>query len=102
LEEELPSVERSQNAVAIINMRGREALGSTLLEVFERYATDLRVNGNKLILAEVKRSVRDQLERTNQVRTFRRANIYLETERYGESILDAYHDAQDWIEGKLR
>jgi SulP family sulfate permease len=96
-EEALPSIEDTHNAVVILHLRGRSEVGSTLLAILERYAERLKDNGSKLMLAEVSRNVRHQLVHTGQIQTIGWENIYMATERFGESLLDAYGDAKRWI-----
>jgi len=97
-EEALPSVKGTYHAVAILSLRGRPEVGSTLLAVLERYAETLKTNHSRLILAEVSSNVRRQLVHTGQIHSFGWENIYMATERFGESLLDAYQDANRWIQ----
>jgi SulP family sulfate permease len=66
-EEEAPSADQSQQAVAILILRGREKVGSTLLNVLQRYAEALRDNGGQLILTDVSDPVREQLSQTGML-----------------------------------
>ena len=52
LEEDLPQVEETRNAVVILSLRGHTELGSTFIGVLERYAQALHVHGNTLMLVE--------------------------------------------------
>jgi len=96
-EEALPSIEETHNAVVILALRGRSEVGSTLLAILERHAEMLKENDSLLMLAEVSSHVRQQLVHTGQIQTIGWENIYMATERYGESLLDAYGDAKRWI-----
>ncbi|NOX61804.1 MAG: SulP family inorganic anion transporter [Chloroflexi bacterium] len=97
-EEQLPDVgDDTRCAVVIIGLRGVTEVGSTLLEVLERYATSLRERESKLMLAGVHPYVKEQLIRTGVMRVIGRENIFLETETVGESGLEALQAAQAWI-----
>jgi SulP family sulfate permease len=96
-EELLPDPEHTRHAVAILNIRGVAEVGSTFLEVLERYVGNLREKESRLVLAEVSRAVRDQFVQTKFIRVIGRHNVYMATERYGESLLDAYDQANEWI-----
>ncbi len=98
LEDKLPTIdEKTQHAVVILNLRGRDELGSTFMKMVERYAADLREHESRLMLAEVDPSVREQLARAGMVDSVSRKNIFLEIEQVGQSLYDAYATAEDWI-----
>jgi len=98
LEDKLPTIdEKTQHAVVILNLRGRDELGSTFMKMVERYAADLREHESRLMLAEVDPSVREQLARAGMVDSVSRNNIFLEIEQVGQSLYDAYATAEDWI-----
>jgi SulP family sulfate permease len=100
-EEQLPKVTADTRfAVVIINLRGRTELGSTFLDVVERYALELRKKQGRLILAEVRSSVFKQLVKTGRIDEVGRENIYRRTARVAETVVRAYEDAQTWIERK--
>ena len=63
-EEEAPTGDQAQQAVVILIMRGRKNVGSTFLNVLQRYAEALRENGGQLILTDVSDPVREQLNKT--------------------------------------
>jgi SulP family sulfate permease len=98
IEEELPSVtDETHNAVIILGLRGEEDLGSTFLEVLERYATDLHDHSSKLMLAGVGPLMRVQLDQTGIAQTIGRENIYKHTEKIGEAATLAWDAAQRWL-----
>jgi SulP family sulfate permease len=97
-EGQLPVVdEMSKDAVIIMNLRGRSELGSTFMQVVQRYADDLIEHGSRLMLAEVSPPVRDQLSRAGIVGSVSARNIFLQTDRVGESLHDAQALAEEWI-----
>jgi SulP family sulfate permease len=97
-EEELPDVEENtRNAVIILNLRGRAELGSTFLDVLDRYAEDLQAHRSKLMLAEVSSFSKGVIEQTDQIRIYGRENVFEATDVVGESIVEAHHAAEKWI-----
>ncbi len=97
-EGKLPEVdEETSHAVVIVNLRGRTELGSTFMGMIERYAGDLLEHGSRLMLAEVEPSVREQLARAGIVDSVSRKNIFVKTDRVGESLYEAWDAAQDWV-----
>lgn len=95
--EQLPAVtECSRHAVVILVLRGETELGSTFLEVLDRYADALRRQESRLMLAGVAPSVREQLERTGRLR-IGRENIFLVDERVGQALGEAVGAAERWI-----
>ena len=97
-EGKLPEVDDETNhAVVIVNLRGRTELGSTFMGMIERYAGDLLEHESRLMLAEVEPSVREQLARAGIVDSVSRKNIFVKTDRVGESLYEAWDTAQDWV-----
>ena len=97
-EEELPAVtEETSHAVVIIILREKSEVGSTLLNVFERYSADLRQHESRLMLAGINPQVKDQLNRTGMMETIGRENVFLVSENVGESALEALQEAENWI-----
>jgi SulP family sulfate permease len=66
-EEETPTADQAQQAVALLILRGRENVGSTFLNVLRRYAETLRDNEGQLMLADVSDAVHDQLRKTGML-----------------------------------
>jgi SulP family sulfate permease len=60
----LPDVRDAKGAVLVLRLRGRGELGSSVIGLFRRYATDLQEGGGALLLAGVGRDMADQLKRT--------------------------------------
>jgi SulP family sulfate permease len=97
LETNLPDVEGSFRAVVILLLRGSEDVGSTVNEVFRRYAEALQRHSGKLILAGVSPALRNQLERTGLVDLIGPENIFPATDTIGESGNTALEAAADWL-----
>ena len=97
-EGQLPVVdEATKNAVVIVNLRGRSELGSTFMQVLQRYADDLVEHESRLMLAEVSPPVRDQLSRAGIVGSVSATSIFSQADRVGESVYDAQAGAEEWI-----
>jgi SulP family sulfate permease len=77
LEEDLPKVEGARNAVVILIMRGQAEVGSTLIQVLERYAAALKAGDNTLMLAGVALHVREQLAETHCIDAIGEENVFL-------------------------
>ncbi|HBX70476.1 MAG TPA: SulP family inorganic anion transporter, partial [Chloroflexi bacterium] len=97
-EEELPNVTaETSRSVVILNLRQREDLGSTFLNVLDRYGQELREQNSRLMLSEVSDEVMDNFIRTGYMDIFGRDNIFHGTERVFEATLEAQHQAEKWI-----
>ncbi|MFV9507732.1 MAG: SulP family inorganic anion transporter [Oscillochloridaceae bacterium umkhey_bin13] len=95
---QLPAVTaNSRQAVVILGLRGEQELGSTFLEVIARYREALEQQGGRMILAGVEPIVRDQLERTGQLKAIGRDNIFLADERIGYALQMAFEAAERWL-----
>jgi SulP family sulfate permease len=98
IEEQLPDVtDDTVHAVIILSLRAEEDLGSTFLDVIGRYATQLNGQNSKLMLAEVGSLVRDQLDQTKIADVIGRENILVRTERFGETVTQAWDSGQKWL-----
>jgi len=97
LENNLPEVIGTRQAVVILLLRGYEDIGSTVNEVFRRYAEALQSNSGKLILAGVSPSLRNQFQRTGLINIIGPENIFLATDTIGEAGNAALKAATDWM-----
>jgi SulP family sulfate permease len=97
LETNLPEIEGSSRAVAILLLRGSEDVGSTVNEVFRRYAEALHGHSGKLILAGVSPALRNQFERTGLINIIGPENIFPATVSIGESGNLAIDAATEWL-----
>jgi len=93
----LPAVEGTYRAVVILLLRGNEDVGSTVNEVFRRYAEALQSHSGKLILAGVSPALRNQLERTGLIKLIGPENIFPATDTIGEAGNAALKAATDWL-----
>ena len=78
-------------------MRGLDNVGSTFIQVVERYAQRLQSSGGKLYLTGVHPHVLEQLELTETTETITPQSIYLAEDTLGASTLEAYQAARDWL-----
>ncbi len=98
-EEQLPDIgEETRHAVAIVNLRGRTEMGSTILTTLQRYAQNMRNANCRLMLTGVSEHTLDEFETTGIIKTFGRRNVFKATERAGESTLEALSAAEEWLE----
>ncbi|MFO7635075.1 MAG: SulP family inorganic anion transporter [Caldilinea sp.] len=97
LEEDLPQVEESRNAVVILSLRGHTELGSTFIGVLERYTQALHAHGNTLMLVSVSPAVYEQLEETEFLNLLGVEHVFVAS-KPGESTAHAYQQAQQLIQ----
>ena len=97
VEDLLPEADGSQRAVVILRMHGRSRIGSTFVQILERYAGRVQANGGKLMLSGVSQHVWDQLERTETFETIPEEDVFLTTETLGESTRQAVAAAKRWL-----
>lgn len=99
-EQQLPAlIRRTRAAVVIVNLRGYTELGSTFMQVLQRYGAELKSHGSRLMLAELEPATKEQLTRAGIVDSVSRRNLFMRTERVGESLFDAQEAAHAWIDG---
>jgi SulP family sulfate permease len=97
-EEQLPLVtDESQGSVVILRLRGKEDVGSTLIDVMVRYARSLRDAGSRFVLVTDSDTISVQLDRTGAEDVIGPGNIYRGTEWVGETFHKAYADAETWV-----
>ena len=99
-EEELPEVTmESTNSVVILRLRGRSDLGSTFMEVLERYSENLNAVSSKLVLVSADEQLQEQFVVTGVTEAVGEDNIYPTDERVGATVQRAADEASDWIDG---
>ena len=102
LQERLPEVGDAQRPVVILRLRGRSQIGSTFIQVLERYAEQLQANGGKLMLVGVAERVMEQLAKTETFETIPEEDIFPATDTLGRSTLDAMAAAETWLNTQNR
>ncbi|HEY54414.1 MAG TPA: SulP family inorganic anion transporter [Caldilineae bacterium] len=98
MEDLLPKADQAKRAVVILRLHGRTQIGSTFIQIVERYAGRLQANGGKLMLSGVGENVWKQLERTETFETIPEEDIFPATDTLGRSTLDATAAAEAWLE----
>ena len=95
LQSQLPDPTGAVRPVVILRLRGRVAVGATLIVVVERYAEKLRAVGGRLMLSGVDPALVRQLERTGVVPQDA-DSVFLAGPIVGESTRQAYEAALRW------
>ena len=101
VEDLLPEASQAKRAVVILRMHGRERIGSTFIQILERYAGRLQANGGKIILSGVSQHVWDQLARTETFETVPEEDVFMVEETMGGSTKKALKAAKVWLAALL-
>jgi len=97
-EDQIPDVtENTGNSVVILRLRGRNDLGSTFMDVLQRYAESLRDADSKLVLVSASATVHQQLAVTRVTSVVGTQNIYTSDEWVGKTLKAAHDDALAWV-----
>ena len=96
-EQKLPAADQTRQAVVILVLRGRPEVGSTFIQVLQRYSQALQANGNKLMLAGVSPSLHDQLSRTGAMAFIGEENLFMSQAQLGTAMNEALATAQTWL-----
>jgi SulP family sulfate permease len=99
LERLLPKPDRAENPAVVLRLRGRTALGATLVEVLTNYADKLQKANGRLYLSGISPEVRRQLIRTSKLRLSGPVRLYEATSVRGQSTNEAHADAETWLVG---
>jgi len=97
LERLLPSVRGAERPVVVLRLRGRRALGATLIDVLARYAGALQAAGGRLYLSGVGPEAYEQIVRTGKLRLTGPVRAYEATPVLGESTREARAEADAWL-----
>lgn len=97
MEDLLPKADKAKHAVVILRLHGRFRIGSTFIQIVERYASRLQANGGKLILSGVSQNVWEQLDRTETFETIPETDIFIVDEILGNSTRKATTAAKLWM-----
>jgi SulP family sulfate permease len=96
----LPAVGAADRPVAILRLRSHDSLGSTFLNVLQRYARQLAERGGRLLLAGVTPHVKQQLDDTGFTTTvLGEAQIFPAGPALGAATTQAMDAAQAWLIG---
>ncbi|HUR93292.1 MAG TPA: SulP family inorganic anion transporter [Gemmatimonadales bacterium] len=97
LERLLPTPHDAERPVVVLRLRGRRALGATLIDVLARYAEGIRAAGGRLYLSGVGREAHQQIVRTGKLRLTGPVRAYEATPVLGASTREARADAEQWL-----
>lgn len=97
LERLLPRVRGARHPVVILRLRGRGAVGATLVDVLARYAGELERAEGRLFLAGITEEVHTQIVQMNKLRLSGAVQIYEASSLRGESTRRAQRDAEAWL-----
>jgi SulP family sulfate permease len=93
----LPEPQDAENPAVILRLRGRRAIGATLVEVLSDYAAKLKATNGRLYLTGVDEKAYDQAVQSGKLRLTGPVRAYEVTPIIGESTREAYSDAQAWL-----
>ena len=97
VEKLLPEAETAQRAVVILNLRGRDVIGSTFIDVLERYDAALEKGGGKLMLSGLDPFVIQQIARRETHNVLPEPDLFAAGPILGESTRKAILAAQNWL-----
>jgi SulP family sulfate permease len=97
MEEMLPKVGDATRAVVALNLRGKDEIGSTFVNVLQRYAKALQDRQCKLMLVGVDAVIRDQLTKTGVLKLIGEENVFVATPQIGEALNQAVAAANAWL-----
>jgi len=97
IEDALPTVGDATQAVVAIVLRGKSEIGSTFVNVLQRYARALQAGRGKLMLVGVDPAVRDQLAKTGVLQAIGEDNVFVATPQLGEALNRAVAAADAWL-----
>ncbi len=86
--------------MVVLRMRGRTTVGATLFTILADYATQLDAVNGRIYITGLDPTLIEQGERNGMVTDGGAVRLYEASSILGESSLDAYHDAQQWIRAK--
>jgi SulP family sulfate permease len=97
LEDKLPKAQAALRAVVILRMRGVQNIGSTYVNVLDRYNQELQARSGKLMLADVSAEVLEQIERNGLLVRLGEENVFPETPRVYYATRQAIRAADKWL-----
>jgi len=97
LQSRLPDPTGSRRPVVVLRLRGRAQLGATSFTVLADYAQRLHQAGGRFFLSGLDPAALEQLRRNATVDTAALVDVFVATDRIGESSLAAYDAARDWL-----
>jgi SulP family sulfate permease len=92
----------TDHPVVVLRLRGRAAVGATLVEVLSDYARKLEAVNGRLYLSGIGETIEHPLVRAGKLRLTGPVRLYEATPIRGQSTRRAYADAQAWLVGNRR
>ena len=96
----LPDPIGARDTVVVLRLRGRADVGSTFLQLIQRYGAQVAEQGGYLALVGIGPALPDQLVRTDAADTIGREHIYLAKPVLMASLDDAVKDAEAWLQSR--
>jgi len=94
----LPAVsDASRNSVVILRLRGRSELGSTFMDVLNRYARALADVDSRLVIVSTNQRIEEQLAVSGIADVIGSEGVYRGDERVGATLMRAQADATTWV-----
>jgi SulP family sulfate permease len=81
----------------ILRLRGRSDLGTTFMDVLNRYAVSLAAVGSRLVIVSANERIQEQLAITGITDVIGPGGVYAGDERVGATVRRAYDDAIAWV-----
>ena len=98
-EEKLPTITpETRGSVVILRLRGRSDLGSTFMDVLEKYARALKEQGNQLMLVSADENMHEQLKVAGVADLVGADYIFMSDEWVGQTLREAYDRALTWVD----
>lgn len=98
-EDLLPDVtSETDNSVVILRLRGYDDLGSTFMDLLERYSEALSMAESRLILMSIRPRVMDQMVVTGLADVVGTDNLYPGDDWVGREMREAMADAETWVD----
>ena len=96
--QQMPTVtSQTEHSVVILRIRGSDEAGTTFLNILGKYSQSLQEANSKLMIVTNNQHVINQINDQAATQTIKTEDVYLGTEYVGETIRQAYADAQKWI-----
>ena len=100
LEDQMPSARDIKDAAVVLVVRDLHSLSSTGIRWMERYASELKANGSRFLLADVNPEVVKILGKSGALEVIGQENIFPSTPRVLEADNQAWDAAQDWLQAR--
>jgi SulP family sulfate permease len=85
--------------VVILRLRDRDEVGNTFIRAFRRFAKELQLGDNLLMLTGIGSHVWEQLEKTDLLVLIGEENIFPAEPVYTAALEKAISAANQWVEG---